>query len=100
MRNFTIALLTVVFTLTHCTFEIEKPEYYSDSLPEHNVAYMQLGFQYECTSEPFWMEDAEWCDYFGDSPCCTWYVGHGCAEEWCDWAGNDCWEFELQWCEY
>ena len=89
----------MVLTLVRCTFELEQPDYHPEDFANHHTSYVQVSLYYEC-DEPYWEEDAEWCDYFGDSPCCTWYTGDGCYEEWCDWANNDCWEFEFHWCDY
>ncbi len=101
MKKFFVGLVFVFALIsTRCTLDVEYVESPDSSYTNsHGISYVELYLGYECLEEPYW-DYPEWCDYFGDSTCCTWYVGYGCHEEWCDWAGHDCWEYELQWCEY
>ena len=84
-------LLTLTLISARCTFDVEP-------MSPHDSSYVEVVY-YECYEEPYW-EYPEWCDHFDNNTCCTWYIGSGCYEEWCDWDDYGCWDYEVQWCEY
>ncbi len=53
----------------------------------------------QCHLDPPFYYEAEWCDYVAHDVYCTYYVGHGCYEEWMhdSWCG---WSFVDDWCVY